>query len=161
MTIELTIVAAYSFERSSGIASPRASASLTRANSIRLSSLRRDVLVDRDPVALELVVVAHEPRHVLGRVLARLGLEVAEAAVERNADAALQLGIGGDPLVETRIERLSPSCSKRRRNAWWLIPAERNVTSLLGHADELRRGRATVSCTEWQSPTTCFVGVPL
>ena len=29
-----------------------------------------DVLVDRDPVALELFLVRHEPRHVLGAVLA-------------------------------------------------------------------------------------------
>ena len=55
-----------------------------------------DVFAHRDPEALELVVVAHEPRHVLGRVLARLGREEAEATVEGDADASLQLRIAGD-----------------------------------------------------------------
>jgi len=40
------------------------------------------VVADEDAELLDLVVVAHEPRHVLGRVLARFGGEVAEPAVD-------------------------------------------------------------------------------
>ena len=105
VTIELTIDAAYSFERSSGIASPRASALLHPLELLEVLLAAADVLADRDAVALELVVVAHEPGHVLGGVLARLGREVAEPPVERDAHAALELGVGGDPLVEPRVER--------------------------------------------------------
>src|SRR5207248_4032981 len=66
-----------------------------------------DVLVDGNAVALDLLVVPHEPRHVLRRVLARFGREEAEPLVERDADAPLQLGVGGDALVERRVEALA------------------------------------------------------
>ena len=50
------------------------------------------VVADEDAELLDLVVVAHEPRHVLGGVLAGLGREVAEPAVDLHPDPPLQLG---------------------------------------------------------------------
>src|SRR6185437_5155167 len=56
-----------------------------------------DVLVDRDPVAVDLVVVAHEPGHVLGTVLARLGGEEPQPAIELDAHPAAEaIGIALD-----------------------------------------------------------------
>ena len=51
--------------------------------------------------------MTEEPRDVLGQVLARLGREVAEAAVDGDAHAPLQLGVGRDALVEPRIQVLA------------------------------------------------------
>src|SRR5216117_3283747 len=104
VTIELTIVAAYALERHR-IAACEGIPHLLERGEVVLASPQ--VLADGNAVALELLVVAHQPRHVLGGVLARLGLEVAEAPVERDAHAALELRVAGDALVETRIERLA------------------------------------------------------
>src|SRR5579862_102205 len=67
-----------------------------------------DVLVDGYPVALELIVVSHEPRDVLGTVLARFGREEAELAVELDSDPPAEtLGISLDRGVQQRIEALA------------------------------------------------------
>ncbi len=56
---------------------------------------------------LDLVVVPHEPGHVLGRVLAGLGGEVAEPPEQLDPDAALQVGRGVDDLGQPGIQRLA------------------------------------------------------
>ena len=98
---------AYSWLRSISISAPasRLAAHLAR-RARRFSSLRREVLVDRDPEALDRLVAVHEPRQILGGVLARLGGEVAQPPVELDADAPAQLGIGLDAAVEARVEVL-------------------------------------------------------
>ena len=54
------------------------------------------------------MVVAHEPGHVLREVLARLGGEVAEAAVDLDAYVAAEpFGVGRDGRVEERVEVLT------------------------------------------------------
>src|SRR5665811_710824 len=64
-----------------------------------------DVLAHGDAQALYLGLVAHEPGHVLGEVLARLGREVAEALVDLHADVAAEpFGVGRDRRVERRVE---------------------------------------------------------
>ena len=63
------------------------------------------VVADEDPEPLHLRVVPHEPGHVLGRVLARLGREVAEPAEDLDPDPALQLRVGVDHLGQLRVER--------------------------------------------------------
>ena len=52
--------------------------------------------------------MAHEPRHVLGGVLARLGREVPEAPVQLDAHAAGEpLGVARDRFVQQRIKALA------------------------------------------------------
>ena len=75
------------------VAQPR---SQRRSYSLEVLLAAAHVLVDRDAEALERRVVAHQPRQVLGRVLARLGREVAEAPVQLDAHVALQLRVGRD-----------------------------------------------------------------
>ena len=93
VTIELMIAAAYSFDRASSIGSPRRERVPHTRELVEVLFAAADVLADRDAEALELLVVAHEPWHVLGQVLARLGREEAEAAVQRHPHAPLQLRV--------------------------------------------------------------------
>ena len=71
-----------------------------------LSALICEVVVDRDAQPLDLALVVQVPRHVLARVLAGLGRVEAEPAVHVHAHAPAQVGIGGDPLVQQRVEDL-------------------------------------------------------
>ena len=98
------ITAAYSFERSTGISLSSGEQGLDPLELDEVRLAPPDVLVDRDPVALQLVVVPHEPGDVLGSVLARFGREEAEAPVEGDTDAPLEVRVAGDALVEAGIE---------------------------------------------------------
>src|SRR5262249_9754073 len=60
-----------------------------------------DVLVDWDAIPLDLVIAVHEPGHVLGAVLARLGREEPQPAIQLNAHPAREaVGIALDRVVE-------------------------------------------------------------
>ena len=88
------------------------------------------------PVALDLVVVAHEPRHVLRSVLARLGREVPEPAVELHAHAPPELRIRGDARVEARVEIL-PVALETEDEGLVVEPGSEERDLLGGHADQL------------------------
>src|SRR4051794_20930624 len=64
----------------------------------------REVAADEDPEALALAVVAHDPRHVRGAVLAGLGGKVAEGAKQPAPAPPLQLGISVDDLAQPRVQ---------------------------------------------------------
>ena len=94
---------------------------------------------DRYAQASDLGVVAHEPRHVLGEVLAGLGGEVAEQLVDLHAHVAAEpVGVGRDRLVEQRVEVDPPSRSKRSTQAMWFTPAPSEGDLVERHADVLR-----------------------
>ena len=67
----------------------------------------RDVLGHPEPVALDRLVVAHQPRQILGRVLARLGRKAAQPPVHLHPHPSQQLGVAVDRLVEPRVEVLA------------------------------------------------------
>ena len=94
-----------------------------------------DVLADRDAVAVELAIVPHEPGHVLGGVLARLGREVAETLVEGDPDASPELGVGGDPLVEPRIQVLALAL-EAEEECLVVDPRREKGDLVLGHVDQ-------------------------
>ena len=96
-----------------------------------------DVLPDRDAVPLDLVVVRHEPRHVLGGMLTRLGREVAEPPVELHAHAPLELRIRLDAGVEKRVEVLAVALEAEDERL--VVEARRKERDLVdGHTDEGR-----------------------
>ena len=86
---------------------PGASASFACSNSATFSSADPDVLQRLDAEALDLLVGAQEPGQVLRRVLAGLGRVVADAAEHLDAHPPLELGVGGDPLAQRRVEALA------------------------------------------------------
>ena len=66
------------------------------------------VLVDLDPVPLDLVVVVQEPRHVLGAVLGGLGREVPEPPEQLDAHPTPEtLGVGLDDRAQPRVQVLA------------------------------------------------------
>ena len=99
-----------------------ASCSRTRVVLGEVLGADADVVADRDPQPLDLARVVEVPRHVLAGVLAGLGRVEAEPAVHVDAHPAAQLGVGGDPLVEQRVQALARRAPSAAPSAWWLTP---------------------------------------
>ena len=84
------------------------------------------VLVDGHAEPLDHLVASHEPRQVLGRVLAGLGREVPEPPVHLDAHPPAQLGVaarwpgreaGTDPVRHARTAGSRPGGSRPRRGS--------------------------------------------
>ena len=95
------------------------------------------VLADRDPVALELVVVSHEPGHILCAVLAGLCGEVAEPPVQLDPHPPTQaLGVAFDRLVEAAVEVLAVMLEAQHERLMVEAGGEK-VDLLHRHSDDL------------------------
>jgi hypothetical protein len=102
------------------------------------------IVAHEDAEPLDLAVVAHEPRHVLGGVLAGLGREVAEPAEQLDPDPPLQVRRGVDDLGEPRVQRAATGLEAQH---------ERLVIETRG--EEVHRGRVGAD-----EPRQEAVGVP-
>ncbi len=98
---------AYSQLRSISSGVPRRELALDALVLLQALLAAADEVGDRDAEALDLGVVPHVPGRVLRGVLARLGREVAEAAVHVDAHAPQQVGVALDRLVEPGVEALA------------------------------------------------------
>ena len=95
-----------------------------------------DVLADVDPQPVDLVGIVQIPRHVLAAVLAGLGRVVAQPPVHVDPHPPAQFRIGGDALVQQRVEVLAAALPAQHPRL--VVDARRPVGHLVvGHVDQL------------------------